>query len=221
MLLPQSLQHMLKEELITLKEPPQNPNTSSPRNNPNAWCTYHSNSRRYDTNNCWALKNKIQDMIDSKEIEFDPPETPNVITSPIPNHDKGINAIDDVSYVSVVSDLTTPLMIVKKNRLQASLFPDCIENCYHYTSQSNGCMWLKKGIHCLMDDHVILIEKTPSMENLCESVSQDLGLKDVLVIIISNTSLRITYKGHVEINAEPRVAPLIITASGPVPYSDD
>ena len=56
-------------------------------------------------------------MIDSKEIEFDPPEIPNVITAPMPKHDKGINDIEDVSYVSVVSDLMTPLIIIKKNLL--------------------------------------------------------------------------------------------------------
>src|ERR1051325_3957261 len=34
--LSQALQHMLKAELITLRDPPQNVNTSSPRYNPNA-----------------------------------------------------------------------------------------------------------------------------------------------------------------------------------------
>ena len=36
-------------------------------------------------------------MIDAKEIEFDPPETPNVITAPMPKHDKGISVFEDVS----------------------------------------------------------------------------------------------------------------------------
>ena len=82
----QALQHMLKAELITLKAPFQNPNTSSLTYHPNERCAYHSDSPGHDTNNCWALKNKIQDMIDAKEIEFDPLEAPNVITAPMPNH---------------------------------------------------------------------------------------------------------------------------------------
>ena len=69
-------------------------------------------------------------MIDAKEIEFDPPETPNVITAPIPKHDKGISVIDDILYVSTASDLNTPLLIINKNLLQAGLFPGCIERCY-------------------------------------------------------------------------------------------
>ena len=63
--LSQALQHLLKAELITLRDPPQNPDTSSPYYNPNVKCAYHSNSPRHDTNSCWALKNKIQDMCDT------------------------------------------------------------------------------------------------------------------------------------------------------------
>ena len=70
-----------------LKDPPRNPNTFALSYHPNARCAYHSNSPGHDTNDCWTLKNKIQDMINAKEIEFDPPETPNVITAPMPNHD--------------------------------------------------------------------------------------------------------------------------------------
>ena len=47
-------------------------------------------------------------MIDNKEVEFDPLETPNVITPPMPKHDKGISAIDDVLYVATVNELVTP-----------------------------------------------------------------------------------------------------------------
>ena len=147
MSLVQALQHMLKAGLVTLREPPQNPNTSSPRYNPNARCAYHSDSPGHDTRNCWALKNNIQDMIDAKEIELDPPETPNVITTPMPNHYKGINFIYEFYYVSTMNDLTTPLMIIKKNLQQADLFPGCIKRCYCFTAQSNGCKLLKEGIH--------------------------------------------------------------------------
>ena len=79
--LSQVLQHLMNSSLVTLKEPPQNPNITSPRYNPNAWCAYHSNNTGHDTNDCWDLKNKVRDLIEAKEIEFDPPETPNVITA--------------------------------------------------------------------------------------------------------------------------------------------
>ena len=51
-------------------------------------------------------------MIDNKEIKFDPLETPNVINAPMPKHDKVISAIEDVQYVTSVSDVVTPLSII-------------------------------------------------------------------------------------------------------------
>ena len=86
MSLSQVLQHLLRMNLITLIGPHPNPKTSSPNYNRDAIYAYHSCSLGHDTNDCWALKYKIQNMIDAKEIEFDPPETPNVITTPLPNH---------------------------------------------------------------------------------------------------------------------------------------
>src|SRR4051812_28886255 len=94
MSLAQALQHLLNLKLITLRDPPKNPNTSAPSYKPNARCAYHSNSPGHDTENCWPLKNKIQDMIDAGEIEFDSPATPNVITAPMPNHNKITNTVD-------------------------------------------------------------------------------------------------------------------------------
>ena len=52
MSLAQALQHMLEDKLVMLKDPSHNPNTTSPRYNPNSRCAYHSNSPGYDTNNC-------------------------------------------------------------------------------------------------------------------------------------------------------------------------
>ena len=33
----------------------------------------------------------MQDLIDAKEVQFEAPEKPNVVTAPMPNH--GVNAI--------------------------------------------------------------------------------------------------------------------------------
>src|SRR4051812_17227818 len=118
----QALQHLLKAGLITLKDPPKNVNTSSPSYRPDATCAYHSNCPGHDADHCWTLKNKIQDMIDAGEIEFDPPETPNVITAPMPKHDKTVNAILDTVYIYDVTELSTPLLEVKRKLIQAGYF---------------------------------------------------------------------------------------------------
>ena len=53
MTLSQVLPHLLRSNLVTLKESPKNPNTTSPHYHPNARCAYHSESPDHDTNNCW------------------------------------------------------------------------------------------------------------------------------------------------------------------------
>ena len=75
MSLSQILPQLLKNNLVTLKEAPKNSNTTSPRYNPNARCAFHSDSPGHSTDDCFVLKNKVQDLIDAKEIEFGPPET--------------------------------------------------------------------------------------------------------------------------------------------------
>ncbi|XP_058775253.1 uncharacterized protein LOC131649509 [Vicia villosa] len=157
-------------------------------------------------------------MIDAGEIDFDPLETLNVITAPMPKHDKAVNAVDQDSYVTNVMRLTTPLPVIKKNLLQSGLFPGCVEDCYYCSSQSNGCVMLKTSIQRLMDNRTILFERMPSVENLCEDLAQNLKFEDVSVI--SKTPVRIPTKGPIRITAEPKV-PLIITKPGPIPYSSD
>ena len=61
---------MLNLNLVTLKDPPRNPNIAAPSYHPNKRCSYHSNSLGHDTNSCWTLKNKIQDLIDEGVLEF-------------------------------------------------------------------------------------------------------------------------------------------------------
>ena len=66
----QVLLHLLNLNLVTLKDPPRNPNTSAPSYHPNERCAYHSNSLGHDTDNCWTFKNKIEDLIDEGALEF-------------------------------------------------------------------------------------------------------------------------------------------------------
>ncbi|XP_058771946.1 uncharacterized protein LOC131645720 [Vicia villosa] len=134
-------------------------------------------------------------------------------------HDKAVNVVDKESYVTNVMSLTTPLPLIKKKLLQAGLFPGCIEDCYDCSSQPNGCTRLKIGIQCLMDNRKIMFEKVPSVEKLCEDLAQNLKIEDVSVI--SKTPIRIPTKAPIRITAEPKVAPLIITKPGPIPYSSD
>ena len=119
MTLAEVLPHLLKSNLATLREAPKNPNTTSPRYNPNVRCAYHPESPGHDTNDCWALRNKVQDLLEAKEIEFDALEKPNVITALMPKHGRGVNIVDTDLFVTSVEEISTPLMTVKNNLLLA------------------------------------------------------------------------------------------------------
>ena len=93
MTLSQILPQLLSTSLVTVKEAPKMVNTASPKYNPNVRCAYHSDSPGHNTDDYWALRNKVQDLIDAKEVQFEAPERPNMVTAPMPNH--GVNAIED------------------------------------------------------------------------------------------------------------------------------
>ena len=135
-------------------------------------------------------------MIKAKGIEFYAPETPNVITALIPKHDRGVNAIDDDMFVASVDELATPLLTIKKNLLQAGLFPSFGEGCHLCLSLPDGCHLLKGGIQCLMDDKEIMFEKTPVTSVPCEDVS---------IITISANPPKVSSKRPVRITSFPKV----------------
>ena len=102
----------------------------------------------------------MQDLIETKEIEFDAPEKPNVITAPMPKHGHGVNVVDDDLFVTSVEEISTPFMTVKKNLLLAGLFSGYGEGCHFCSILPTGCPLLKAGVQRLMDNKEILFEKT-------------------------------------------------------------
>ncbi|CAI8584624.1 unnamed protein product, partial [Vicia faba] len=66
----QALQRLLRLNLVTLRAQPQNLNTAHPAYDRNKRCAYHSACPGHNANECWALKNKIQDLIDEGALEF-------------------------------------------------------------------------------------------------------------------------------------------------------
>ena len=130
----------------------------------------------------------------------------------MPNHHRSVNAIEYDMFVIAVEELVTPLMNIKWNLLKASLFPGCGEGCHLCLSLPTGCYLLKAGVQRLMDDKEILFEKTPVTTTSC---------KDVSIITISANPPRVSTKRPVRITSAPKLAPLIITMPGPIPYSSD
>ena len=81
----------------------------------NAKCEFHSGAPGHNVENCKAFKHVVQDLVDSKAINFAP--SPNVNANPMPAHGQmGVNAISEEGRVglSSVNQLKTPLAEVKR-----------------------------------------------------------------------------------------------------------
>ena len=139
------------------------------------------------------------------------PEKPNVISAPMPRHGHNANAIEEDLFIATVDELLTPLLIIKLNLLKAGIFPGCDKDCHVCLSSLFDCPLLKKGIQQLIDNKEILFEEAPVSPILVPKVS---------IITIYTNSSRVPKK-PVRITSAPRVAPLIITLPGPVPYASD
>ena len=150
---------------------------------------------------------KVQDLIDAKEIQFEAPERPNVVTAPMPQH--GVNAVDEDVYAVYVNDVATPLMTVKRNLLLAGLFPGCSKGCLFCAVSLSGCPLMKLGIQSLMDSKEILFKKT---------AVPFVPVEEVSVVIIFNNPIKAPPRKPVKIMT---VAPIVITVLGPLPYESD
>ena len=126
----------------------------------------------------------------------------------MPKH--GVNAVEEDSFVVSVKDIVTPLMTVKKNLLLSGLFPGYGEGCSMCSVLPTGCHLLKSGVQLLMDNKVILFEKT---------VVSLVPTEEIVIITIFYNSSKASSRKPVRITSIPRIAPLIITAPGPISYS--
>ena len=97
----------------------------------NARCEFHSGAPGHGTENCRALKHKVQDLIDSKAIDFAPRNGPNVTKNPMPPHNNhSTNAVDhSLNLVLDVNQLKTLLSFVKKKLLECDVFLGCSKDC--------------------------------------------------------------------------------------------
>ncbi|XP_056158563.1 uncharacterized protein LOC130134846 [Syzygium oleosum] len=93
--LPGSLSQVLavlrKKGLLTTE--PKRPNPEQFYNyDPSKKCDYHMGEVGHSTDNCFTLKHRIQDLLDTKAFSFQPAR-PNVLNNPLPDHTGNVNGI--------------------------------------------------------------------------------------------------------------------------------
>ncbi|KAJ1378139.1 G-patch domain [Sesbania bispinosa] len=145
------LPHLIRSSLIVpcpMKplEPPY------PRGyDPNAKFDYHAGAVGHSTENCKVLKNKVQNLLDAKWLNFKE-DSPNVGNNPLPGHESsGVNAIgESLGYhlIKKISNVKTPMKVIFEELCEFGGIKGLTE-----TERSND-KEMKCGFHC-SDEHSI------------------------------------------------------------------
>jgi len=95
---------------MKLIEPPY------PKNyDPNARCDYHAGVVGHSIENCWALKYKVQELINAKWLSFKE-GSPSVGNNPLPGHGNTlVNGVKDgerQNLIREVKDVKTPMRVI-------------------------------------------------------------------------------------------------------------
>ena len=96
---------LLERKLVSPKDPPAIPANPQWWYKPDQHCVYHSGAPGHNVENCFPLKNKVQDLMRSGILSFED-SNPNVTRNPLPSHGKSVNMIQEdlgkykVEYVS-------------------------------------------------------------------------------------------------------------------------
>lgn len=207
MIYSQVLQHLLQLKLVNLRGMPPPPERLPAGYNPNARCEFHYGGIGHDVENCWALKYKVQELLDSKAIQFTSDNGPNVIQNPMPAHDgPSVNMSEESESLNLIMDvilLSTSLPCIKSYLIQNGIFLGCPPNYCGCQHQPEGCVNLKIGIQNLINEGIIQ----------CDKIVKDEKDKEKEVAVIS------TPYTPVNILAPVKPTPLTIMLPDPIPYS--
>lgn len=163
------LPYLLRGPLIELRELGPSPAVLPPSYDENVHCEFHYGALGNSIENFKALKYKVQDLIDSKEITFTPNE-PNVNNNPMPLHNKAnVNMVeldDGRKVISSVSKLKTLLIEIKHVLMKSDAFSVCTNTCEHYLKNSQQCEILKASIQTLMNQEILLIDRPSTLKDV-------------------------------------------------------
>ncbi|KAF1862534.1 hypothetical protein Lal_00024436, partial [Lupinus albus] len=227
----------LQTERILAPIAGQTPNTTAPWYDPNANCDYHSGIIGHSTETCRALKHRIQDLIDSKWLEFKD-TVPTITGNPLPNHgNQGINVLeqdDDIAVVEKVEDMKTPLKVIFKVLCQQGLVEMVGGGAY----EDDGCLMhgildhtleicteFKALVQRLLDSRLLVIEKKMKGSDILV-LERDQKIQDRIITRKFVPVLNIP-AGTPSYTAPPRWVPRLYIESGatrhpgPFPYKSD
>ncbi|XP_050894695.1 uncharacterized protein LOC127101344 [Lathyrus oleraceus] len=125
---------------------------------PNASCAYHAGFIGHSIENCWALKCKIQDLINQNILTFSE-EKPNVKTNPFPNHSSALVnvVIEEVNaeVILKVEEAKTLMSVVLQKLEQFGFLEEVHDDCTICKFDPDICEQLRGCVQALMDQGLI------------------------------------------------------------------
>ncbi|XP_058784300.1 uncharacterized protein LOC131659076 [Vicia villosa] len=204
----QLLAHLLHGDLVQLRTMGPPPAKLPPNYDANAHCEFHSGAAGHDIEHCIGFMHKVQDLLDSKAIEFTPTQGPNVVQNPMPSHGthaaNAIDIVEDIYLVKDVIELGSLLPLLKKELLRMRLYAGCGEFCTDCMVTSSVCDKVKDGIQQLIDSGYLRFEHVRHPKSVENEIN-------VLSILYTPTKIPIP----------ARAPPLVITLPGPIPYTSE
>ncbi|XP_058746759.1 uncharacterized protein LOC131619709 [Vicia villosa] len=204
----QLLAHLLHGDLVQLRTMGPPPAKLPPNYDANAHCEFHSGAAGHDIEHYIGFMHKVQDLLDSKAIEFTPTQGPNVVQNPMPSHGthaaNAIDIVEDIYLVRDVIELGSLLPLLKKELLRMRLYAGCGEFCTDCMVTSLVCDKVKDGIQQLIDSGYLQFEHVRHPKSVKDEIN-------VLSIPYTPTKIPIP----------ARAPPLVITLPGPIPYTSE
>ncbi|KAF1884354.1 hypothetical protein Lal_00033530 [Lupinus albus] len=141
---------------------------------PNVSCAYHSGVISHSIEHCRALKYKVQNLIDMKQLEFKL-TVPDVDRNLLPNHDNhgvnGVEKVQDEAFVWEATDVRTPMKIIFQEMCQRGMVEklvedECPDSCEWHGAIGHtleDCPEFKHLLQKMLDMRLITLERDASL----------------------------------------------------------
>ncbi|XP_019460104.1 PREDICTED: uncharacterized protein LOC109359865 [Lupinus angustifolius] len=145
--------------------------------NPNVTCEYHSGIIGHSIEHCKALKHKVQNLINAKQLHFKP-IMPDVDMNPLPNHgNQNVNVVDEThgrAFVWEADEVKTPTRVIFQEMCKRGMVEKLVEDGDSTSCELHGkvghtleeCLEFKLLLQKMLDTRLITIQRGPSYQTV-------------------------------------------------------
>ncbi|XP_050878511.1 uncharacterized protein LOC127082315 [Lathyrus oleraceus] len=158
--------------------------------NPNATCAFHIGYIGHSTEDRWALKKRIQELIDQEIMSFSE-EKPNVKTNPLPNHGgAAINTVikeENVESILRDEEAKTSMSVVLQRLERFGFLEGVHDDCAVCEFDPDNCDKLRGCVQELTDQGLIQFSKSKAAE--------EVAVIEPIIIVYKKRRLKLLPRG--------------------------